>query len=281
MLSKCKTVKVHFDTHVKFIGYGRENSYEKNIVTFERNKKEKRKNYDYSIITFPLTKDIKNQNFWLDILYRDFLDCEMKTFNAAIVNGNLSMCVSNLDKLDTEHSNQIYVQQIDSNRKIVSLSRQKNYTEQMKSDEQGATTFYKFLSTESLNNSFLNYYFQEGFEKINEFQLKPLPLYKKVRYTHTPFPQIVIDGTKRSRVYYLNSFEWLECSKESCFISARNISFLIAKKEMNKNLFDRCLNNIEKFSPNSTLNTLPALIPIILFSSVYLLLITKKWTKLF
>jgi hypothetical protein len=279
MLSKCKTVKVHLDTHVKFIGYGRENTSEKNIVTFEKNKKEKRKNYDYSIITFPLTKDIKDQHFWLDILYRDFLDCEMKTFNASIINGNLSLCFSNLIHHD-ERSNQIYVQQVDSNKRIVSIAQQTKNEKHVKNDKQVTNTFYKFLSTEPLNNSFLNKFFEEGFEKINEFQLKPLPLYKKVRYTHTPFPQIVIDGTKRSRVYYLNSFEWLECSKESCFISARNISYLIAKKEMNKNLFEKCLNSTEKFFPSSTLNTLQTFIPVIMFSSVYLFLIARKWSKL-
>ena len=63
-----------------------------------------------------------------------------------------------------------------------------------------------------------------------------MPLYKKVKYSHTPFPQVILDEEKRSRIYYLSSQEWfIGGSKESNCMSARNIALLIAKKELGEN----------------------------------------------
>ncbi len=63
-----------------------------------------------------------------------------------------------------------------------------------------------------------------------------VPLYKKVRYSHTPFPQVLIDGVDRSRIAYLKNYEWLiGGSKEFTCMSARNIALIISKKELGKN----------------------------------------------
>lgn len=110
---------------------------------------------------------------------------------------------------------------------------------------------YKITSTKVLNDCVFDSCFEPDYLIVKKFQSSCTPLYKKVRYSHTPFPQIVIDGAARSRVFYLNGLEWLESSKETNCIAARNIAILIAKRELSRESMKNSLNLTEKFAHTS------------------------------
>lgn len=79
-------------------------------------------------------------------------------------------------------------------------------------------------------------YFISGYKIIKKLPAYTVPIYKKVRFSQAPFPQVVIDDENRSRIFYLDSQKWfIGGSKESSCMSARNIALLIAKKELGEN----------------------------------------------
>ena len=79
----------------------------------------------------------------------------------------------------------------------------------------------------------------QGYKIIKKLPAYTMPLYKKVRFSQSPFPPVVIDSEDRSRIFYLKSQEWfLGGSKESSCMSARNIALLIAKKELGEDFMN-------------------------------------------
>jgi len=152
---------------------------------------------------------------------------------------------------------------------------------------------YSVISFEKLNESnfdqifekgkYSKKYFKKQFSVLNFLKgykvvatldnTYSAPLYKKVRYSHTPFPQVLIDGVDRSRIVYLKNYEWLiGGSKESTCMSARNIALLISKKELGKNFVHKT-----SYKPNKLLNLIRN--DITSFSFYFLLRITKIFEK--
>lgn len=250
LIQGCHNTRLRLNSHVKLVSYHRQNPNEKTTLVFVKNSKEFMKTYDYVIIAFPLTKDIKNQNFSLDILYRDFLDCEMNRLDSYIINGKFTMLSP------IEPNREFSIHTLDSSLKFQSIQTLTcSTTETVKrSAKQEAQILYNIISPKSLDNLVFDALFEKDYVILRKMQHSCVPFYKKVKYSHTPFPQIIIDGNSRSRVFYLNGLEWLESSKETNCIAARNISILIAKKEISlKRLRDKSFL-LKKFSHSNNLS---------------------------
>lgn len=230
LLNNLNYTRVFLNTHVKLVKYGTKKPNRKNSLVFETINKEKRKSYDYIIIAFPLTKSISKQNFKLDILYRDFLDCEMNSLNEYIIDGNLLITSPNMKhKLINIYS---------ENPEHSFKSIRTNYPIKKPIHSFFNLILYSVISSNELSTTQLDKLFEKGYTIVGKLTSYVVPLYKKVRYSHTPFPEIIIDEEKRSRIYYLKSQEWLiGGSKESNCMSARNIALLIAKKELGNNFY--------------------------------------------
>ena len=232
LLNNLNCTRVFLNSHVKLIKYGSKKPNRKNSLVFETLTKEKRKSYDYIIIAFPLTKNLSKQNFNLDILYRDFLDCEMNSLNEYVIDGNLLMTSPNMkNKLINIYS---------ENPEHCFRSIRMNYPIKKPINSFFDLILYSVISSKELTTKHFDKLFEKGYKIVGKLSTHVVPLYKKVRYSHTPFPQVIIDNEKRSRIYYLNSQEWLiGGSKESNCMSARNIALLIAKKELGSHFYNK------------------------------------------
>ena len=249
MLNKCSTVRMYLNTRVALVGYDTKNPEAKNRLVCTRygsNASDKanigrresfQKSYDYVVITFPLIKNIeKQQNFTLDILYRDFLDCELNTTCAYIIDGQLKdMFVSNVNHEQTDlytTDPSIKFQSIRALREIDATKSEMKINESLILSKK----LYVVNSIQSdLSIIAFEAYFKPGYKQVEKKMLSLGPMIKNVRYYHTAFPQIILDSHRRSRVFYLNSLEWLESSREMSIVSARNIALLLWSKEVNIN----------------------------------------------
>lgn len=254
LLENTKSTKLMLNSHVKLISYDREDPDFKNSVTYIKNMKEYKKSYDYVVLTFPLTKTIKKQNFWLDILYRDFLDYEMNSLNTYIIDGKLNKNFFHTSKYSNRFI-KMYSNDIGSSIKSIKTNLPIRY----RTNGMGRVLYSVVLSndeeTHAKEKLYLDKIFKKGYQLLLKETIQTVPMFKKVKYTHTPFPNIIIDGIRRQRVFYLTGLEWLECSKESICISARNISYLIAKKELTKESYSQIIkSNSKKFNPNYLMN---------------------------
>jgi hypothetical protein len=247
--------------------YHKKCSYKSTVSYKTKNGKCLNKSFDYVIIAFPLTKSLRKQSsFSLDILYRDYLNCEMNTLNAYIVDGTLSLFKNKYSNtLINLHTNDEKSFKFQSIRTCLPI----NYP-----STSSDSKIYLVLSSNSditkisLDKVFTN------FKLIKQTQINVGPLYKKVTYCHLPFPQLIIDGN-RSRIYYLNSIEWIESSQETKMINARNIAMLIAKKEISKGEFSRAISACKKFTYVSFLfKDYDALIPYVFFISLTVIMIS-------
>lgn len=239
LLKNSLRTRLYLNRHVKTITFDPKNSWEKNLIIYSKNSKNYKKYYDYVVVAFPLTKHVNNEKFTLDILYRDFLDCEMVTLNSYIIDGVFSL----LSPKKNEQLFKLYTD--DQNLKFSSVKT-------LTSLENKGSILYNVNSCKDLNDSSFDSLFDKGWLLVKKIQNKVAPLYKKVRYSHTPFPQVIIDDKKRSRVFYLNGIKWFTCSKESSCISARNVAMLICKKEFKKAYFYKRLGYARNFSIQDT-----------------------------
>ncbi|CAF0713758.1 unnamed protein product [Brachionus calyciflorus] len=234
LLNNCFRTKLYLNRHVKSISYDTKNN-QKNVLIYSRKSQDFKKLYDYVVVAFPLTKNL--QNFNLDILYRDFLDCELVKTNSYIIDGVFTM----LSPKNEERRFKLYTQ--DPSLKFNSIK-----TCSPIEGDQKNSILYSVSSLSDLNESIFDSVFEKGWKCVRKMSTFVAPLYKKVRYSHTPFPQVIIDDVKRSRVFYLNGLHWLACSKESNCISARNIAFLIARKEFGEKMFSKNFGSVAKYS---------------------------------
>ena len=230
LLSNCKRTRLFLNTNVKIIKYSDKRPNTKTTLVFQRSGKERIKSYDYIVIAFPLTKNLKKQSCSLDILYRDFLDCELNSVFEYLVDGNVSfMLPTKADKLI-----HFYFDDPTCKFKLIRAHLPMKKPSHVFFD----LVLYSVFSTEPLDEASFDKLFDKGYKVIDKLSSYEVPLYKKVRYSHTPFPQIIIDEEKRSRIFYLNSQEWLlGGSKECSCRDACNIALLIAKKELGQSFF--------------------------------------------
>lgn len=248
--------------------HNKQSFYKSTISYMGKNGKLLNKSYDYVIIAFPLTKSLSSQNsFSLDILYRDYLNCEMNTLNTVVVDGNFTLFSNKFSRnLVNFHTNDEESFKFQSIRACVPIGQSGSLLNENK--------IYLVSSNSQLNNTLLDKMFT-NYKILKQIPINFGPLYKKVQYSHTPFPQLIIDGKKRSRIYYLNSIEWLESSQETKIINARNIALLIAKKEMTKSEFSRAILTCRKFSYIGFLfKEYDALIPYVLFIGFALIIVS-------
>ena len=266
LINRCHSVRLYLNSHVKSVSdnYHEKKSNLKNTIKFtNKHGKEVKKAYDYVIISFPLTKNIAKQNFSLDILYRDFLNCEMNNLNAYLIDGVLRMFSPKYShKLINFHTDE------------ASFGFQSIRSYLPSRNQNSNKMIYSVVSSQDLNISTFDKIFS-SYKLIKKIPMDFAPMYKKVQYSHTPFPQIIIDGKKRSRIFYLNSIEWLESSKESKIIAARNIALLIGKKELNRTNFKSAVEISKKFSQLRFLfSNYEACLPYVVFSGLVLIMVT-------
>lgn len=91
IIANSRHSRLYLNSHVKSLKYSTKRPNLKNTLIYLRNGKEKKKTFDYVIICFPLTRDIQKHNFHLDILYRDYLDCQLNCLNEYLIDGTLSL----------------------------------------------------------------------------------------------------------------------------------------------------------------------------------------------
>lgn len=208
-----------------------------------KNLKEIKKTYDYVIIAFPLTKNIQEQNFNLDIFYKDFLDCQMNNLNAYLIDGTFSLFANEYS------SKKINLHAKDASFRFQTIRSHSptNTMNTSKSIDCNKNMIYSVITAQELNSGDLGKIFS-NFKLIKKLRLSTSPFYKKVRYSYTAFPKIIIDGVKRSRIYYLNGLEWLESSKEINCMAGRNIALLIARKELTKSDYDGIIERSFKYT---------------------------------
>jgi hypothetical protein len=273
LISECKSARLFLNTRVKSVNYHNKSPDKKNRIKFEHMGREATKVYDYVIITFPLTKDLKRvYDFSLDILYRDHLDCEVNYTNSCIIKGKISRAFLKDKKLTNIQMN-VNDSKFLTIKALVPRNCQIKNNLMKEKIEQDIDTFpilYSVVSSEEvLNERAFRNLFLKNYCLIGKISWYSKPLYKKVKYSHTPFPQVIIDGEKRARILYLNGIEWLCSSKETLCISARNIALLIGKKEIKKDVFMSI--QTKKYADEFFLNNFKMILSFSIFTSIGLI----------
>ncbi len=155
LISISSKTRLFLNTHVKSVKYSGKNPNTRNNLTYVRKGKEKKKSYDYTIISFPLTKELSKENFQLDILYRDYLDCQINLVKEYIIDGSLKLKIScglknklvNLQTSDPKYKFKV----IRSN--LPFKKPQNSYID---------LVLYSVISFEQLNESNLDQIFEKG-----------------------------------------------------------------------------------------------------------------------
>jgi prenylcysteine oxidase/farnesylcysteine lyase len=210
---------------------------DKNLLVYEKNGAEHEKIYDYIVVAFPLTL---NDEFVINFNFTDHFEYQMKTTKVVFVRGEL------------DYSNEIPL----NNHLITVMSADpaldyRSIESVIPCDGtiENKNNIYKIVLTDidSLKKIFKNY------EIIQQVDWPAYPLYKiledpqpvkKVpRQKNEPhiaktslYPRLIIDSQERSRIFYLNSIEWLASSMEMSCINARNIALLISNKQQSKEI---------------------------------------------
>lgn len=252
--------RLYLNTHVKSVKYSTKRPNIKNTLIYLRNGKEHKRTFDYVIICFPLTRDIQKHNFHLDILYRDYLDCQLSCLNEYLIDGTLSLKIPdgnnklvNLYTDDPKYNFKSIRAKVPCKKpdhaffdlvlySVVSMC-ELNEARFDTIFEPGILLLVSWKYTvirETVSSLFIFISFTKGYKIIKRLPAYTVPFYKKVRFSQTPFPQVVIDDENRSRTFYLASQKWfIGGSKETSCMSARNIALLIAKKELGEDFMKK------------------------------------------
>jgi hypothetical protein len=252
LLNQCSSVRLYLNTEVKRVSYHEKKPGSMNKLSYSRKPRTEtnqtlkgiEKSYDYIVITFPLVKGAeKSQNhFELDILYRDFMNCELFFTYSYIIQGILSRTF--LDDFNLKNKEPVNIHTMDPQFKFQSIRTLKPMSQKT---QKGSHLFAINTVHKELSEATLDTVFEPGYKIVDKKLINLGPLNKKFQYSHTIFPQIILDGKRRSRIFYLNSLEWLESSKEMSIISARNIALMISKKELGSSVVMKN-NSCEKLS---------------------------------
>ena len=227
IVESCKLVRLKLNCQVKLVAINDRQTLISNKLKYELNGQLLEEQYDYVVIAFPLIKDaIKDNSFYLDILNKNYLNFEMSFMNSYLVNGRATPRFMRV-------SSDVHLMAIclDSSKVIVEIMR---HSEE-KCHRISLLCWLNGLRSE--DEKALDCLFEPDYQVIDRVEMDRQPLFAhKTRRALLGFPQIVIDDTKRSRIYHLNSFEWIfgSMSKECNCIAARNISLLIGQKELTK-----------------------------------------------
>ena len=94
----------------------------------------------------------------------------------------------------------------------------------------GDNKIYKIFAEKDLHDDTFEKIFENGYERVATMPWLAYPKYDE-NPKQTFMPDIIIDSTERSRVFYSNAIEWSSSCMEICSIQSRNIALLIAQKE--------------------------------------------------
>ena len=213
------------------------------VLVYEKNGAEQEKIYDYVVVAFPLTL---NDEFVIGFNFTDHFECQMKTTKVVFVRGELSyneipsnnhITVLSADPtldfrsiesvipcdgtIENNNNNKIYkivLSDIDSLKKIF------KYYQIIQQVDWLAYPLYKILEDPQPIKKVPRQ--KSELRAKNESHIAKTLLY----------PRLIIDSQERSRIFYLNSIEWLASSMEMSCINARNIALLISNKEQSKEI---------------------------------------------
>ncbi len=222
---------VKFNTRIKSIGKSLDNPDAKNTIVYqdEDDKEITDNTFDYVLIAFPIYDGIIGDDFNLDFEPKtEFTGYQMQRTNTYFINGNARVFPGlPSDKRIELHS----VDPAVPYRTVcVQLPCDYDQTKDAKLFLDKETKLYKIFSEKDLVSGDFDTIFETGYEIVAEMPWLAYPKYNK-NCTSKSIPEIVLDGEKRGRVYYLNSMEWSSSCMEIACISARNVALLVAGKE--------------------------------------------------
>ena len=235
---------------------------EKTTITYISNNVECTKSYDYVVLAFPLTKNLDNFTLGFDFDPKNY---EMQLTKAYFIEGNVSL----FPNIPLDRRNELICCDDSLDFRSVSVQLPCDYTDKADSklwlDDK--KKLYKVFSKVDLDEKVLRKIFFDDYKIVKKIDWYAYPKYE-VLSNDQHFPPVIIDSKERSRVYYLNSFEWsASCMEMSC-ISARNIALLISKQEQS---VEKTLKSNTKFTKKSNFKSILVLSAIFgfIFSFLY------------
>ena len=212
----------------------------KNTLIYQKDGFEYEKSYDYVVIAFPLHKN--NHPLLTDFNYTDHANLEMKQKQMYYVRGDLNLnwipkCIKTIKLVSTDPTSKFLSIETYSN------CEDKYYKVALQSGERLESIFttHEIIKMVKFEDAYPDYKKIEETQKNSQTESRrkrDTPLKPQANEITSTYPRVCIDSLERSRVFYLNSIEWLLSSNEMKCISARNIALLISRNENN------LLNNV-------------------------------------
>jgi hypothetical protein len=236
-LIKLCGVNLCLNSKVTYIGSSSTEPNLKNSLKFNKDGVDKEKKYDYIICAFPLLKDDLVIDF--DFEYKDHNFCEMIKSKTFFVHGELNLqSVPNMNKSiklvssDTE-SKFLTIETIDEKLYKVVLSDKGSLDNLFKSYEIVKEYETLYPNYKKLQDSEASKKSNEGnYRKKKDLKSAATESGLTTTKVESSYPRVIVDSKEgRSRIFNLNSINWLMSSDELECINARNIALLISKKE--------------------------------------------------
>ncbi len=222
---------IKFKTRIKSIGKSLESPDSKNTIIYQNENGEEftDSSFDYVLIAFPIYNGIIGDDFKLELeCQTEFSDCKMQRTNTYFINGILRIFT------DLPQDKRLELHSVDPTILYRSICVQLPCDYDQKNDSKlfldKSAKLYKIFSEKIMVASDFDKIFEPHYEIITEMPWLAYPKYN-TSCTSKSIPDIVLDGEKRERIYYLNSMEWSSSCMEISCISARNVALLIAQKE--------------------------------------------------
>ena len=216
------------NTNIKLVCKDKTNE-DKNMIVYENEVGNQMTDvFDYVIIGFPIYSGIVGENFQLDFDTSQFDALKMQLTNTYFIYGTVKL----FDNLPLNKRIQLHSVDPGVPYRTICVNLPCNYTEKNDCDLylDGGDKLYKIFSEVDLNRETFDKIFEVGYKVVTEMPWRAYP-----KYNENPkckiIPDVILDGSDRSRVFYLNSLEWSSSCMEICAISSRNVSLIIGNKE--------------------------------------------------
>jgi prenylcysteine oxidase / farnesylcysteine lyase len=228
-LLKKSGATIIFNANIKLICKDKTNE-SKNMIVYENEEGNQimDNTFDYVLIGFPIYSGILGENFQLDFDTAQFDQLKMQLTNTYFIYGTAKL-FNNLP-----HNKHIQLHSVDPSipYRTVCVNLPCDYSIENDSNLylDGGNKLYKVFSEEDLDKETFDKVFEDGYKIITEMPWLAYPKYQE-NPKFKVIPDIILDGSDRSRVFYLNALEWSSSCMEICSISARNVSLIIGAKE--------------------------------------------------
>ena len=245
-LLKLCGVNLQLNSDVRYIGASKTDFDLKNVLIYRSNGVAYEQSFDYIIFANPLST---NDDLMIDLDYSEYKNCEMKKVKTIFVHGELNLeyapknkpvNIFSCDPLSNFQS----IESISQNLYKIVLSNGgtldnifTNYEIVKEFENEEAYPAYKKLEESHLDpKRQIDYKNRKKIDKSAKSSKIKVSTSSDVEADPTKknvsiYPRIYMDSVERSRIFYLNSIEWLAKSNEILTINARNIALLISKKE--------------------------------------------------